>query len=61
MKKNNLLPAKWVEEMLKLGLKSFYKHEKGNKLYYDIPTKKYKKIQGSEGLIILDVFFFKSI
>jgi len=61
MKKNNLAPADWVEEMLKNNIKSFYKYEKGKKLYYDIPTKKYKKIPGSEGLIILDAFKEKNV
>ena len=61
MKKNNLAPAKWVEEMLNSKIKSFYKYENGNKLYYNIPTKKYKKIPGSEELIILDAFKEKKI
>jgi len=61
MKKNKQPPAQWVEEMLKTGAKSFYKYEKGNKLYYDIPTKKHKEIPGSKGIIILDAFKEKNI
>ena len=61
MKEKNQEPAPWVEEMLKTGAKSFYKFEKGNKLYYDISTKKYKEILESKGLIILDAFKEKNV
>ena len=61
MKEKNQEPAPWVEEMLKTGVKSFYKFEKGNKLYYDISTKKYKEILESKGLIILDAFKEKNV
>ena len=54
MKELKQAPAKWVEEMLNSGVKSFYKYEKGNRLYYDISSKKYKEIPGSKGLVILD-------
>ena len=47
--------------MLKSGAKSFYKYEKGNKLYYDLSTKNYKEIPESKGLIILDAFKEKNI
>ncbi len=46
--------APWVHEMLSAGNTSFYKFEGGKKLYYDIPTKSYKGIPGTEGLILLD-------
>ncbi|MEM7548414.1 MAG: 3-hydroxyacyl-CoA dehydrogenase/enoyl-CoA hydratase family protein [Bacteroidota bacterium] len=49
-------PAQWVYDMLDSGAESFYKAEKGNTLYYDIPSKSYKQIPGTEGLIILDNF-----
>ena len=61
MKEKNQEPAPWVEEMLKTGAKSFYKFEKGNKLYYDISTKKYKEILESKGLIILGAFKEKNV
>ena len=54
MKELKQTPAKWVDEMLNSGAKSFYKYEKGNRLYYDISSKKYKEIPGSKGLVILD-------
>ncbi len=48
-------PAQWVYDMLESGAKSFYKIESGRKLYYDIPTKSYKVIPGSEDIISLDI------
>ncbi len=50
----NHKPAKWVYEMLDAGHKTFYKVENGNKLYYDIPSKSYKIIPGTEDLVVLD-------
>ncbi len=47
-------PAPWVYEMLEGGHTSFYKLEKGRKLYYDIAEKKYKEIPGQRELIILE-------
>ena len=55
MEEANKKPAQWVYEMLESGAKSFYKVEGGRKLYYDIPTKSYKVIPGSEDIISLDV------
>ena len=54
MKELKQSPAPWVDEMLSSGVESFYKYEKGNKLYYDINSKKYKEIPGYKGLVILD-------
>ena len=48
-------PAQWVYDMLESGAKSFYKVEGGKRLYYDISTKSYKIIPGTEDLISLDV------
>ncbi len=48
--------APWVSEMFDAGFESFYKFENGKKHYYDIPSKSYKVVQGTEGLIILDAF-----
>lgn len=56
MEEAGLEPASWVKEMLAGGNKSFYKFENGKKQYYDIPTKSYKVIPGTEGLIFLDGF-----
>jgi 3-hydroxyacyl-CoA dehydrogenase len=47
-------PAQWVYDMLEAGAQSFYKVENGNRLYYDIPSKSYKIIPGTEQFILLD-------
>ncbi|MFW0715746.1 3-hydroxyacyl-CoA dehydrogenase NAD-binding domain-containing protein [Pedobacter sp. N23S346] len=46
--------AIWVHEMLDAGNTSFYKVEGGTKKYYDIPTKSYKALPGTDDFIILD-------
>jgi len=56
MKKMNLAPAPWVDELLAAGHQSFYKYENGKKHYYDIPSKTYKVVPGTEGFIYLDAF-----
>lgn len=45
--------AEWVQDMISEGNESFYKIEGGNKQYYDIPTKSYKSIPGTEEFINL--------
>jgi 3-hydroxyacyl-CoA dehydrogenase len=47
-------PNQWVYDMLAAGNKSFYKVENGLRKYYDIPSKSYKVIPGTESFIILD-------
>jgi 3-hydroxyacyl-CoA dehydrogenase len=47
-------PAQWVYDMVAGGNKSFYKIEDSTRKYYDIPTKSYKAIPGTEEFIILD-------
>jgi 3-hydroxyacyl-CoA dehydrogenase len=47
-------PAQWVYDMLAAGVKSFYKVENGKRFYYDIPSKSYKIIPGTENFILLD-------
>jgi 3-hydroxyacyl-CoA dehydrogenase len=54
MEAQNLKPAQWVYDMLAAGNASFYKIENGKKHYYDIPSKSYKVIPGTEAFIILD-------
>ena len=54
MKANGQQPAAWVNEMLASGAKSFYIVENGAKYYYDIPSKSYKVIPGTEDLVVLD-------
>ncbi|RBQ10421.1 3-hydroxyacyl-CoA dehydrogenase/enoyl-CoA hydratase family protein [Pedobacter miscanthi] len=46
--------AAWVHEMLDAGNTSFYKIENGVKKYYDIPSKSYKALPGTDEFIILD-------
>jgi len=48
-------PAQWVYDMLASGAKSFYKVDGGRKLYYDISSKSYKVVPGSEDIISLDI------
>ncbi len=47
-------PAAWVQEMLDLGISSFYKIEDGIRKYYDHNDKAYKAIPGLEQFILLD-------
>lgn len=47
-------PAQWVYDMIAAGHKSFYKIEDGQRKYFDIPSKSYKTIPGTEEFIILD-------
>ncbi len=54
MEAQNMKPAPWVYDMLAGGNASFYKIENGKKLFYDIPSKSYKVIPGTEAFIILD-------
>ena len=54
MEELNMKPATWVYEMLEAGNETFYKVEGGKKKYYDIPSKAYKVIPGTESFIILD-------
>lgn len=51
---NKQTVAKWVEEMQAKGCTSFYKIEKGHRMYYDIASGAYKTIPGTEDLVILD-------
>jgi len=46
-------PAQWVYDMVGAGAESFYKIEDGKCLYYDIPSKSYKVIPGTEDYILL--------
>lgn len=48
-------PAQWIYDMIASGAKSFYKTEKGKKLYYDIPSKSYQPIPGQENKISLGI------
>jgi len=55
MEEAGVKPAQWVYDMLESGAASFYKVENGQKKYYDIPTKSYKIIPGTEAKLSLEV------
>ena len=54
MEADGLKPAQWVYDMLQSGAESFYKRENGKRLYYDIGSKAYQVIPGTEEFILLD-------
>ena len=54
IKAENLDAAKWVNEMLESGSKSFYTVKDGATYAYDIPSKSQEKIPGQDSFIILD-------
>lgn len=56
MKEAGYSVADWISEMLASNETSFYKIENGKKLYYDIESKSYKQIPGSDSVIILSNF-----
>lgn len=47
-------PAQWVYDMLESGAQSFYKIEAGVKKFYDVATKSYVTIPGTEDLLSLE-------
>jgi 3-hydroxyacyl-CoA dehydrogenase len=57
MKKEGYPAAKWVDEMLKNGVESFYQYKNGNKVgAYDVSKKKYVKLKQPEGFVFLKDF-----
>lgn len=56
MKEMGYAPALWVDEMIEAGHETFYKYENGKKCYYDVASKRYKTIPGTDGFIYLDAF-----
>lgn len=56
MKTSGHKVASWVHEMLDAGITTFYKVEKGKKMYYDISTKSYKPIPGGDAFIVMKNF-----
>ena len=54
MKEGGYQPNQWVQEMLDSGAESFYKAEDGKRMYYDIDSKEYKVIPGTDEFILLD-------
>jgi len=45
--------AAWVDEMLASGATAFFKVSEGKRMYYDLATKTYQVIPGSESFLIL--------
>jgi 3-hydroxyacyl-CoA dehydrogenase len=54
MEAAKIKPAQWVYDMLASGASSFYKIENGSRKFYDIASRSYKIIPGTESFIILD-------
>jgi 3-hydroxyacyl-CoA dehydrogenase len=54
MEQANQKPAQWVYDMLASGITSFYKIADGRKKCYDISTRAYQNIPGTEAFVILD-------
>ncbi|MEZ5056395.1 MAG: 3-hydroxyacyl-CoA dehydrogenase/enoyl-CoA hydratase family protein [Saprospiraceae bacterium] len=46
--------ADWVKDMLSSGIESFYKRENGKRYFYDLASKSYQEIPGTEEFIVLD-------
>jgi 3-hydroxyacyl-CoA dehydrogenase len=46
----------WINQMRSSGYTYFYKFEDGQKKYFDIKSKKYEPVPGTESFIILDSF-----
>ena len=53
MSKFKLKTAKWIDEMIQSNHDSFYRNIDGNKEFYDIKTKKYKRIEQPRDIVIL--------
>ena len=55
MEAAGMKPNQWVNEMLASGKNSFYAIENGVKKYYDVASKTYKNIPGTEQYLSLEV------
>lgn len=56
MKEAGYTVAGWVTEMIQNGAPSFYSIQNGKRLYYDVGSKAYKQIPGSEAFIVMKNF-----
>jgi len=56
MKEAGFTVAKWVDEMLASGARTFYKVENGRKLFFDLPSKSYKSLPGSDVFLVMKNF-----
>lgn len=48
--------AGWVGEMIRNGVKTFYKVENGKRLCYDVNSKNYKALPGADAFIVMKNF-----
>jgi len=53
MKKFDLKPAEWINEMIKKNANNFYRINDGFREYYDINSNSFNKIAGQDGFVIL--------
>ena len=54
MKTEGYPAAKWVNDMLKAGVESFYQYENGERVgVYDVSKQKYVKLKKPDGMIVL--------
>lgn len=54
MKAEGYAPAKWVNDMLRAGVESFYQYKDGEKVgVYDVVKGKYVKLKKPEGVVML--------
>ncbi|HEU4860271.1 MAG TPA: 3-hydroxyacyl-CoA dehydrogenase family protein, partial [Chitinophagaceae bacterium] len=61
MKESGYKVAGWIDEMLAAGNKSFYKIERGKKLYYDQNSKTYKPLPGGDAFIVMSNYQDKQV
>src|SRR5690554_112724 len=54
MKQEGEEPASWIEEMIQQGVKEFYTVKDGQTYYYDLQSRRHKKVPGQDAFIILD-------
>ncbi|MBI4944784.1 MAG: 3-hydroxyacyl-CoA dehydrogenase/enoyl-CoA hydratase family protein [Bacteroidetes bacterium] len=55
MEKSGNKPAQWIYDFISSGKNSFYAVENNSRKYYDIPSKSYKAIPGTEEYISLEI------
>ncbi|WP_205942323.1 3-hydroxyacyl-CoA dehydrogenase/enoyl-CoA hydratase family protein [Pedobacter sp. SYP-B3415] len=54
MKQYGHTPAAWVQEMIAQGHESFYRIEGGRKQFYDVGSRSYQPVPGTDEFVILD-------
>jgi len=56
MKAAGFSVAPWVDEMISMEIRSFYKVENGKRLYYDVISHAYKSLPGGEAFLVMKNF-----